>query len=83
MELPGEDTNDAFAGQEKLDSWGIDLSNKGTFGCVLSERKGKSFGFSERFEHCGASRVFLLGRPMSDILLRGCWKAKSSGRHYV
>ena len=33
--------------------------------------------------HGGASRAFLLNRPMSDILLRGRWKAESSGRHYV
>ena len=33
--------------------------------------------------HGGASRSFLKGIPLSDILVRGRWACESSGRHYI
>ena len=35
------------------------------------------------FRHGGASRAFLAGREMSEIIVRGRWAAESSARHYV
>ena len=35
------------------------------------------------FRHGGASRAFLGGMQLSDILTRGRWKVESSGRHYI
>lgn len=35
------------------------------------------------FRHGGASRAYLSGMMMADVLLRGRWKVESSGRHYV
>lgn len=35
------------------------------------------------FRHGGASRDFLLGRPLEDIMLRGRWASTSSARHYI
>ena len=53
-------------------------------GLGLGEGNDRGLYFSwHSCRHGGASRAFLLNRPMSDILLRGRWKAESSGRHYV
>ena len=53
-------------------------------GVGLAAGNDRGLHFSWRScRHGGASRAFLLNRPMSDILLRGRWKAESSGRHYV
>ena len=35
------------------------------------------------FRHGGASRAYLAGSDMADILLRGRWKVESSGKHYI
>ena len=53
-------------------------------GVGLAEGNDRGLHFSwHSCRHGGASRAFLLNKPMSDILLRGRWKAESSGRHYV
>ena len=53
-------------------------------GLGLGDGNDRGLHFSwHSCRHGGASRAFLLNRPMSDILLRGRWKAESSGRHYV
>ena len=33
--------------------------------------------------HGGASRAYLAGMPLADVLTRGRWKAERSGRHYI
>ena len=53
-------------------------------GVGLADGNDRGLHFSwHSCRHGGASRAFLLNRPMSDILTRGRWKAESSGRHYV
>ena len=46
------------------------------------ESRGLHFTWHS-LRHGGASRAYLAGMEMSDILLRGRWAAESSGRHYV
>ena len=53
-------------------------------GVGLADSNDRCLQFSwHSCRHGGASRAFLQGKPMSDILLRGRWKAEASGRHYV
>ena len=46
------------------------------------EARGLHFTFHS-FRHGGASRAYLAGSDMADILLRGRWKVESSGKHYI
>ena len=46
------------------------------------EARGLHFTFHS-FRHGGASRAYLAGWDMADILLRGRWKVESSGKHYI
>ena len=51
-------------------------------GGPLWETRGLHFVWHS-FRHGGASRAFLAGREMSEIIVRGRWAAESSARHYV
>ena len=46
------------------------------------EARGLHFTF-QSFRHGGASRAYLAGSDMADILLRGRWKVESSGKHCI
>ena len=51
---------------------------------ITEELNLKSLKISPHsFRHGGASRAFLEGRDMSEILVRGRWAVESSGRHYI
>ena len=51
-------------------------------GGPLWETRGLHFVWHS-FRHGGASRAFLAGREMSEIIVRGRWAVESSARHYV